>query len=295
MIKLMEVVLPSADLLQAGLRAIQITESVWLVPCTINSADNEYSPLLKPFNIESKQKTRHTWSNDEDEILVRIVDERGPKNWNVIAKELNSQLYGSMPVRQGKQCRERWFNHLNPTLRKGNWRASEDIYILKKQVELGNRWSEIAKGMEGRTENSVKNRWKCMIKKAKRRHPHSTNVIDLIIAEREQKLEDDIVPTDSESETSEGTKLKHPVEYDPIGNSDEVIFNLKSDSLPFNTPRLYQPSEFFPADSSCRATCNMEGFSQYAEFAKHFDVNRSKTPRESDFSPSPSMFIRSPH
>lgn len=292
----MEVVLPSADLLQSGLRAIQISESVWLVPCTINSAENEYVPMLRPFNIESKQKTRHTWSNEEDEILVRIVDDRGPKNWNVVAKELNVELYGSMPVRQGKQCRERWFNHLNPTLRKGNWRASEDIYILTKQIELGNRWSEIAKAMDGRTENSVKNRWKCMVKKAKRRHPHAANVIELIIEERQQKLDDDIGPSDTDSDESKGEKMKQTLhlDYDQLGSTDDAIFSLKPDSLPFINPQIYQSSEYFGGDS-CRSVHQMDGFSQYAEFAKHFEVGRSKPQRESDFSPSPSMFIRSPH
>lgn len=289
----MEVGLPYADLLQAGLRVIQISETVWFVPCTVNPAENEYTPMLKPYNIESKQKSRHTWSAEEDRSLVGIVEDRGPKNWNVIAKELNAQLYGTMPVRQGKQCRERWFNHLNPTLRKGNWKVSEDIYILESQINIGNRWSEIAKGLDGRTENSVKNRYKCMIKKAKRRHPHSANLIELILTERKQKLADDIEPTDSESDLSEEVKISRLTKNDCIGSPIEGNYGMKPECMPFTPVLLYQPSDFLIGD--CRDNFNMEGFTQYAEFAKHFDVNQRKAQRDSDFSPSPSMFIRSPH
>jgi hypothetical protein len=287
----MEVVFPFSDLLQSGLKAFQVSETIWLVPCTVNSNDAEYTPLIKPLSTESKQKSRHTWSKEEDDVLINIVNERGPKNWNLVARELNVLLYGNMTVRQGKQCRERWFNHLNPTLRKGNWRASEDIFILQKQIELGNRWSEIAKEMEGRTENSVKNRWKCMIKKANRRYPQADNVIDLILAERQQKLTENIEPSDSDSEGSHEVR-QHSLEYDTLSNSDEVPFTLPSGHISFNSPRICTPSEPY---ADCRVDGNLSGFSQYAEYAKIFDASRNKPPGESDFSPSPSMFIRSPH
>jgi hypothetical protein len=292
----MEVLLPFSDLMQAGLRAVQISESVWLVPCTVSPAVNEFSPMLRPFNVENKQKSRHTWSLEEDEILTRIVDGRGPKNWNLIAKELNVQLYEDMPVRQGKQCRERWYNHLDPTLKKGSWRVEEDIYLLQMQIEIGNRWSEIAKGLQGRTENSVKNRWKCMIKKAKRRYPQAANLADLILLERKQKFEE---PTDTESETSEDQsrllasaedETHYAPSYEPPYNSSEGYFSPQP--LVFNSPTALTPSVY--VDSS-QNTLPMQGFSQYAEFVNHFAVSTGRTPRETEFSPSPSVFLRSPH
>jgi hypothetical protein len=53
------------------------------------------------------------WSQDEDAQLVRLVDRHGPEKWSTIAAEIVN--------RTGKQCRERWHNHLHPGIRKGPW------------------------------------------------------------------------------------------------------------------------------------------------------------------------------
>jgi hypothetical protein len=53
-------------------------------------------------------RKNNCWNEDEDKILLDVVEKIGNENWNVIAKHLHN--------RNGKQCRERWINHLNPEI-----------------------------------------------------------------------------------------------------------------------------------------------------------------------------------
>jgi hypothetical protein len=64
-----------------------------------------------------------------------------------------------VPNRIGKQCRERWDNHLNPDLTKAAWSEAEELQMIEAHSRLGNKWTKIAREMNGRSENDVKNHW----------------------------------------------------------------------------------------------------------------------------------------
>lgn len=59
------------------------------------------------------------WNLNEDELLKQIIEDFQKQNkgnkWSQIATTLN-KISDQQVHRNGKQCRERWNNHLNPTI-----------------------------------------------------------------------------------------------------------------------------------------------------------------------------------
>ncbi|XP_010546780.1 PREDICTED: transcription factor MYB86 [Tarenaya hassleriana] len=110
-----------------------------------------------------EQKLRKgLWSPEEDEKLLNHITRYGHGCWSSVPKLAGLQ-------RCGKSCRLRWINYLRPDLKRGAFSREEENLIIELHAVLGNRWSQIATRLPGRTDNEIKNFWNSCLKKKLRR------------------------------------------------------------------------------------------------------------------------------
>ena len=118
---------------------------------TAQQLSERYEKVLNPSLIKG------SWTREEDQKIIEFVKANGTKSW--------SKLSTTLPGRIGKQCRERWKNHLNPDVNRDPWSPEEDQILIQLHSELGNQWVKIAEHLPGRSDNSIKNRWNSTLKK----------------------------------------------------------------------------------------------------------------------------------
>jgi hypothetical protein len=106
------------------------------------------------------------WKAEEDALILKYKE--GGLKWSAMAQLL--------PGRVGESIRDRYVNTLNPALKKTPWSPSEDAILFREQSRIGNKWTQISTFIQGRSENSVKNRWHNR-KTSNRRKMHSLTAI----------------------------------------------------------------------------------------------------------------------
>lgn len=101
---------------------------------------------------------KHNWTPEEDQKLKDLVKKQtGSFNWSDIALGFENRV--------GKQCRERWHNHLNDNLIRSEWTHAEDLLLIKMHAIHGNKWAFLSQFLPGRTDNMIKNRWNTTLSK----------------------------------------------------------------------------------------------------------------------------------
>lgn len=135
-----------------------------------NAVQNTIAPKSNSEVSESSgyNLRRKFFSPEEDRKLAAAALAFRQGSWNKIAE--------CVPGRTPKQCRDRWVNYLQPSLKFEPWTDEEDRLLVSLVNSYGTHFAQMKKNFPNRSTNSLKNRWYWLIKqKSKVIHIEKSN------------------------------------------------------------------------------------------------------------------------
>ena len=112
---------------------------------------NGHSILLFFKQMINHVPPRTKFTQNEDRMLVKLVNEMENVNWKSIASKMNG--------RTPRQCRERYNNYLSPSLRLDPWNPDEDALLIRKYNEYGPQWAFLSRFFNNRGPVNLKNHY----------------------------------------------------------------------------------------------------------------------------------------
>jgi len=100
------------------------------------------------------------WRNTEDEILKAAIMKYGKNQWSRIASLLHKK--------SAKQCKSRWYEWLDPSIKKTEWSREEDEKLLHLAKLMPTQWRTIAP-LVGRTAAQCLERYEYLLDQAQQR------------------------------------------------------------------------------------------------------------------------------
>ncbi|XP_073024813.1 transcription factor MYB61-like [Primulina eburnea] len=231
-----------------------------------------------------KQKLRKgLWSPEEDEKLIKHITKYGHGCWSSVPKLAGLQ-------RCGKSCRLRWINYLRPDLKRGTFSQEEEGLIIELHAVLGNRWSQIAAQLPGRTDNEIKNLWNSSIKKKLRQKGIDPNTHKPL---SEVATEDKASPSSKNNEkTSEGSsevslfELEYSTNQGLVADRPKPSSSVLSETYPRvenscnnmvshpNSTHEFFLNRFVPSHESSSTSCKPSDMSGFLPFNRiHYSPN----------------------
>ncbi|VDN60652.1 unnamed protein product [Dracunculus medinensis] len=125
------------------------------------------------------------WRNTEDEILKAAVMKYGKNQWSRIASLLHRK--------SAKQCKARWYEWLDPGIKKTEWSRTEDEKLLHLAKLMPTQWRTIAP-IVGRTAAQCLERYEHLLNEAQRKAEQSTETDDITEAKKLKPGEIDPTP-----------------------------------------------------------------------------------------------------